>query len=373
MKKHPKIIISGGGTGGHIFPALSIADALRARCPEAEIRFVGAENRMEMERVPEAGYPIVGLPVAGFDRKNWLKNVSVLRKLCRSLWKARRIVREFRPDLAIGVGGYAGGPVLWAAAQRHIPILIQEQNSYAGVTNRLLARKATTICVAYEGMERFFPPAKIVCTGNPIRTSLTRVADPDAAAARRKAACETFGLDPERKTILILGGSLGARTINRSVWSHPDVLARTDVQFLWQTGKGYYDEARYRSAFLPDRLRPVAFISRMEQAYAAADLVISRAGAGSIAELCELGKPAVLVPSPNVAEDHQTKNALALVQRQAAVLIRDAEAVERLIPEALQIVKNPAQLQTLSDNIRRLARPDAANRIVDEIEKILHR
>jgi UDP-N-acetylglucosamine--N-acetylmuramyl-(pentapeptide) pyrophosphoryl-undecaprenol N-acetylglucosamine transferase len=364
MKKHPKIIISGGGTGGHIFPALSIADALKARYPETEILFVGAENRMEMERVPEAGYPIVGLPVAGFDRKHLLKNVVVLWKLCKSLVKARRIVRRFRPDIVIGVGGYAGGPVLKAAAQRNIPTLIQEQNSYAGVTNKLLARRATKICVAYEGMEQFFPKDKIILTGNPVRSHLKPLGD------SLKEAYAFFGLEPDKKTILVIGGSLGARTINESITVHLETIERGGVQFIWQTGKQYYEGVIRQSSLLPDLLHPTAFISRMDWAYAVADLVISRAGAGSISELCLLGKPVILVPSPNVAEDHQTKNAQALVRKAAAVLIPDQVAVEQLIPEALKLVHDDAKLHLLSANILTLALPEAADKIVDEIEKI---
>jgi UDP-N-acetylglucosamine--N-acetylmuramyl-(pentapeptide) pyrophosphoryl-undecaprenol N-acetylglucosamine transferase len=376
MKKHPKIIISGGGTGGHIFPALSIANALKARCSDAEILFVGAENRMEMERVPEAGYPIVGLPVAGFDRKNLLKNTSVLWKLYKSLAKARKIINDFRPDLAIGVGGYASGPVLKAAAQKGIPTLLQEQNSYAGVTNRLLAQKATKICVAYDGMEQFFPKDKIVLTGNPVRQNLTEAnsLSPD----EKRAAYAYFNLDPDKKTIVIIGGSLGAKTINESILAHRKEIQNSPVQFIWQTGKYYYQDIVSQvcndEEKLPEKsgnIRIVEFISRMDLAYSIADLVISRAGAGSISEFCLLGKPVILIPSPNVAEDHQTKNAQALAQKKAALLIPDKEALEKAVPEALKTVQDDAKLQILSANIQKLALADAANKIVDEIEKII--
>ena len=361
---HPQIIISGGGTGGHIYPALSIADAIRIRYPEAEILFVGAENRMEMERVPAAGYKIIGLPVAGFDRKNWLKNISVLWKLTKSLALARRIIREFQPDIVIGVGGYASGPILKAAAQKGIPTMIQEQNSYAGVANKLLAKKAVAICVAYDGMEQFFPKEKIVLTGNPVRRDLV------ITEAKKQEAYDYFGFNPSKKTLLVLGGSLGSKTINESVLAHLNEIETGGIQLIWQTGKYYYSE------MLPhgeqrDVVHLSAFISRMDLAYAIADLVISRAGAGSISEFCLLGKPVILVPSPNVAEDHQTKNALALVRKNAAVLIPDKEAVNRLIPEALKLIREDARLQALSEAIFKLALPDAATKIVDCIDSFL--
>jgi UDP-N-acetylglucosamine--N-acetylmuramyl-(pentapeptide) pyrophosphoryl-undecaprenol N-acetylglucosamine transferase len=381
MKKQPKVIISGGGTGGHIFPALSIADAMRAKHPDAEILFVGAENRMEMERIPEAGYKIVGLPIAGFDRKNLCKNIFVLWKLYKSLSKARKIIKDFQPDVAIGVGGYASGPLLKAASQKNIATLLQEQNSYAGVTNKWLARKATTICVAYDGMEQFFPKNKIVLTGNPVRKNLT------VATTRKEEAYRYFGLNPGKKTILVVGGSLGARTINESILTHLKEIANSDVQFIWQTGKYYYKEitGRYElklqsdpgktdATQSPDSLRNIhvaEFIPRMDLAYSIADLIISRAGAGSISEFCLLGKPVILVPSPNVAEDHQTKNAQALAQKDAAILIPDSDAVKQLITEALKTVQDDARLKALSTNILKLALPDAADKIVEEIEKII--
>lgn len=362
-----RVIISGGGTGGHIFPALSIAEALKKRFPHVEILFVGAENRMEMEKIPAAGYPIVGLPVAGFDRKNLLRNIGVLIKLQKSLHLAKKTLKDFRPDIAIGVGGYASGPTLKMASKLGIPTLIQEQNSYAGVTNKLLAQKASKICVAYDGMERFFPKEKIVLTGNPVRQHLlVKVED-------RQEAFSFFGLDPEKKTILVVGGSLGARTINNSLLAGIDKFAGSDVQVLWQSGKIYHEALKEKLAQKgnPSNIHLYDFISRMDLAYAVADLVVSRAGAGSISELCLLGKAAILVPSPNVAEDHQTKNALALVNKEAAILIKDGDAEHKLVDEALKEVQDTVLLAKLSANVSKLALPDSAERIVDEIVKIV--
>ena len=378
-KSAPRIIISGGGTGGHIFPAIAIANALRELCPQADILFVGAEGRMEMQRVPDAGYPIVGLPVAGFDRKHLWKNVAVVVKLLRSQWKARRIVRQFRPQVAVGVGGYASGPMLKTCALMGIPTLIQEQNSYAGVTNKLLAKQASKICVAYGGMERFFPADKILLTGNPVRQSLldARVARPEAAAY--------FGLDPQKKTVLLLGGSLGARTLNRTMEAGLGLIkANPDVQFIWQTGKIYIDEVKEAiTAFTGEAMRNARvpslpnlyvsdFIKDMPMAYAASDLVMSRAGAGSISEFCLLGKAVILVPSPNVAEDHQTKNALALVEKGAALYVKDADAPATLIETALQTVADDAKLDELRRNILRLALPGSAEAIAKEVLKLIH-
>ena len=370
----PRIIVSGGGTGGHIFPAISIANALKELCPDADILFIGAEGRMEMQRVPDAGYRIIGLPVAGFDRQHLWKNVAVLVKLLRSQLKARRIVRDFRPQVAVGVGGYASGPMLKACAMAGIPTLIQEQNSYAGVTNKLLAKQAAKICVAYEGMERFFPADKIILTGNPVRQNLR-----DNRATRAEGAAH-FGLDPQKKTILVLGGSLGARTLNRTMEAGlRTILGHPEVQFIWQTGKIYIDEVKQAiTAFTGEAVRNVRvaslpnlfvsdFIKHMDLAYAAADLVVSRAGAGSISEFCLLGKPVILVPSPNVAEDHQTKNALALVQKDAALYVKDTDAPQQLLDTALQAVADNARLQSLAGNIGRLALPDAANTIAREV------
>ena len=357
-----RLIVSGGGTGGHIFPALSIANAVKAKCPDAEILFVGAENRMEMQRVPAAGYKIIGLPVSGFDRKNLLKNIAVLWRLMKSRCKARRIIRDFRPHVAVGVGGYASGPTLKEAGAMGIPTLLQEQNSYAGVTNKLLAKQATCICVAYDGMERFFPKEKIKLTGNPVRQNLL-----DATITHDEAV-SAFGLDPAKKTILLVGGSLGARTLNESVLGAWNTTAKSDVQFIWQTGKYYHKEIteQLRGRELPN-VHVCDFISSMDAAYAAADLVISRAGAGSISEFCLLGKAVILVPSPNVSEDHQTKNALALVNKDAALYVKDADAVCDLIPLALDTVNDATRLSALSANIRTLAFHHSAEVIADEV------
>ena len=363
-QKNIRIIISGGGTGGHIFPAVSIAGALKKKYPGTEILFVGAEGRMEMQRVPAEGYSIVGLPICGLDRKNPLKNITVLLKFIKSLWKARKIIKDFKPHAAVGVGGYASGPTLKTAALMGIPTLIQEQNSYAGVTNKMLAKGAERICVAYEGMERFFPKEKIILTGNPIRQGL---ADNQTT---REEGIRAFGLDPDKRTILIIGGSLGARTMNESVLRKLDMIKQTDdVQFIWQTGKFYHQEIQEQLknyGELP-MLYVTDFISRMDEAYAAADLVISRAGAGSISEFCVLKKPVILVPSPNVAEDHQTQNALALVKKEAALYIKDVEAPETLIPQAIATVTDEALLEKLSQNIVQLAYTNSAEIIADEV------
>lgn len=377
MNEYPHIIISGGGTGGHIFPAVSIANAIKELRPGAEILFVGAEGRMEMQRVPDAGYKIIGLPVAGFDRKHLWKNFAVLVKLARSQWKARKIIKDFKPLVAVGVGGYASGPTLKTAGMMGIPTLIQEQNSYAGVTNKLLAQKARKICVAYEGMEKFFPADKIIMTGNPVRQNLF------GHSITRQEAADLFGLDPAKKTILILGGSLGARTINQTLTAALETMrAHPDIQFIWQTGKIYIEQVKQAIvAFTGEAVRHphitaipnlyvTDFIKDMAKAYTLADLVISRAGAGSISEFCLLHKPVILVPSPNVAEDHQTKNALALVNKDAALYVKDAEAMEKLIPTALETVADDNRLQALSSNIARLALPDSARRIAEEVLKL---
>lgn len=360
-----RIIISGGGTGGHIFPAVSIANAIKELRPDAQILFVGAEGRMEIQRVPDAGYKIIGLPIAGFDRKHLWKNFAVVAKLIRSQWKARSIIKEFRPQVAVGVGGYASGPTLKTAGMMGVPTLIQEQNSYAGVTNKLLAQKACRICVAYDGMEKFFPADKIMMTGNPVRQNLLE------KSISREEAVRSFGLDPKKKTVLILGGSLGARSVNDAIIaSLPQMRASMEqIQFIWQTGKLYFTEMTNKieqeggitNLFVSD------FIKDMASAYAAADLVISRAGAGSISEFCLLHKPVILIPSPNVAEDHQTKNALALSDKGAAIYIKDAEARSKLIPVALETISNSAKLQELSSNIAKLALPDSATIIAKEV------
>ena len=376
----PRIIISGGGTGGHIFPAVSIANAIKELRPDAEILFVGAEGRMEMQRVPDAGYKIIGLPVAGFDRKRLWKNFAVIIKLLRSQLKARRILKEFHPQVAVGVGGYASGPTLKVAGMMGVPTLIQEQNSYAGVTNKLLAQKACKICVAYDGMEKFFPADKIIMTGNPVRQNLL------ANKQSREAAVTSFGFNPEKKTILILGGSLGARTINQTLIAALDTIkAYGDIQFIWQTGKIYIQQVkdvittttgeavRNPGISAIPNLYVTDFIKDMASAYAAADLVISRAGAGSISEFCLLNKPVILVPSPNVAEDHQTKNALALVDKEAAIYVKDADAMKHLIPVALETVADAQKLKTLSENIAKLALPDSATIIAKEVLKLINK
>ena len=357
-----KVLISGGGTGGHIFPALSIANGIKERCKDAEILFVGAENRMEMEKVPAAGYKIIGLPVSGFDRKNLLRNFKVLLRLYKSMQLAKKILHDFQPDIAIGVGGYASGPMLKAAQKKGIPTLIQEQNSYAGVTNKLLAEKAEAICVAYEGMERFFPSEKIIVTGNPVRQSILNCSLTPQDARKR------FGLDPGKKTVLVVGGSLGARTINRCIESGIDRIAGADMQMIWQTGKFYEEEAKaVMKEKKPANIVQTAFVTNMDEAYRAADLVVSRAGASSISELQLLGKAAILVPSPNVAEDHQTKNAKALVDKQAAVMVTDADASGKLVSSLIELVSDDARLKSLSENISKMALRNSVDKIVDKV------
>ena len=363
MGKNLRIIISGGGTGGHIFPAVSIANAIKEIHPDVEILFVGAEGRMEMQRVPAAGYKIIGLPVAGFNRKNLLKNISVLIKLLRSQLKARKIIKDFKPHAAVGVGGYASGPTLNMAGKLGIPTLLQEQNSYAGVTNKLLAKKAKKICVAYDGMERFFAKDKIILTGNPVRQNLLQ------KTLNHEDAVRSFELDPSKKTVLIVGGSLGARTLNNCVMHGLEKIKNSGVQFIWQTGKFYFEEAKacVKAAGELPMLHTTDFISDMNAAYSAADLVVSRAGAGSISEFCLLEKPVILVPSPNVAEDHQTKNALALVDKDAALYVKDVEAESKLLDVAIQTVQNTERLNELSNHIARLAFKDSAKIIAKEV------
>lgn len=362
-----RVIISGGGTGGHIFPAVSIANAIKEKDAQAEILFIGADGRMEMQRVPAAGYKIIGLPVRGLIRPLWSpKNISVLIDFLKSKRMVKKIIRDFNPDVAVGVGGYASAPTLNAASSLGIPCLIQEQNSYAGVTNRSLANKAQKICVAYEGMERFFPKDKIVLTGNPVRQSLSK------SAITHDEAATGLGLDACKPVILIIGGSLGARTINESILNSLDTIRESGVQIIWQTGKYYYEsiQGRLKSEQAIPSLHATDFISDMDKAYSAADLVISRAGASSISELCQLGKPCILVPSPNVAEDHQTKNAMALSTRNAAILIRDAEAQEKLIPCAIKLVTQTDRLSELSQNVRKLAFFNSAEIIAEEVFKL---
>ncbi len=364
-KKQPRILISGGGTGGHIFPALSIAGALRRRYPDCEILFVGAENRMEMERVPAAGYKIVGLPVAGFNRRNPFANVKVLWLLAKSMLRARKVLREFRPDIAIGVGGYASGPMLKQAQKHGVPTLIQEQNSYAGVTNKLLARNARAICTAYPDMERFFPAEKITLTGNPVRQAITE------CQATRDEARRQLGLPLDRPVLLVVGGSLGARTVNQSVEAALPALKDNGIFTLWQTGRLYADRCQQIADRFEGSVKATPFIDRMDLAYRAADLVVSRAGAGTISELQLLGKPAVLVPSPNVAEDHQRRNAEALACRDAAVMVLDADAPEQLGSTVIELIKNTGKLKSLGSNAAAMALPDSDEKIADIIEKIL--
>jgi UDP-N-acetylglucosamine--N-acetylmuramyl-(pentapeptide) pyrophosphoryl-undecaprenol N-acetylglucosamine transferase len=361
-----RVIISGGGTGGHIFPAVAIANELRRRQPNAEILFVGANGRMEMTRVPEAGYEIVGLDISGLQRRLTPENLLFPIKVMRAVRKAGKLIEKFRPDAVVGVGGYASAPVLLAATSRGIPALIQEQNSYAGLVNKLLARRVQRICVAYEGMQSFFPADKLVLTGNPVRTEI--------ASGQREEALQFFGLRPDKPVLLVIGGSLGARTLNQATAAALPRLREAGVQLLWQTGKLYFPEAEKQAApYVPDNLHALEFVRRMDLAYAAADVVVSRAGALSVSELCLTGKPSILVPSPNVAEDHQTKNALALSSRQAALLIPDAEASSRLYNEALDLLQDAAQQQRLATNIRTLARPDATATIVDELLALMER
>lgn len=362
-----RVIVSGGGTGGHIFPALSIANALKRLDKEVEILFVGAEGKMEMEKVPEAGFPIEGLPVRGLQRKLTLRNVKVLINLWKSLRKAKKIIRRFQPDVVVGVGGYASGPIGRTAAKAGIPLVLQEQNSYAGVTNRLLAKRAVKVCVAYEGMERFFSPEKIVFTGNPVRKDLLE------AGKLREEGIEYYGLATPKRTVLVTGGSLGAGMMNQAVRKNLEVIAGwKDVQVLWQCGSYYYEKLKAELAdSLPENVKLTAFLKRMDLAYACADIVVARAGAGTISELCLLAKATILIPSPNVAEDHQTKNALALVNKQAAVMLKDSEAADKLIPALSELLDHPERQKLLSENIAGLAMPDSDTKIAREILNLI--
>lgn len=361
-----RLIISGGGTGGHVFPAIAIANAFKERHPDAEILFVGAEGKMEMTRVPEAGYKIIGLKITGIKRSLSLSNVWLPFKLIMSILKARRIVREFKPHLAIGTGGYASGPLMWAATRYGVPALLQEQNSYAGLTNKQLAGKVKKICVAYPGMESYFPKEKLVLTGNPVRKDILQLEH------KKENACRHFGLDPAVKTLLVLGGSGGARTINESILAGLDKFMAAGIQMIWQTGKVYFPAVKSQTDGREmKRIHVYDFLKEMDLAYAAAHVVVSRAGALSISELCLAKKPVVLIPSPNVAEDHQTKNATALVKENAAVMIADKDAVANLAGIALDLLNNSDRCEQLSDNIARLGKPLAAEAIVDEIEKLI--
>jgi UDP-N-acetylglucosamine--N-acetylmuramyl-(pentapeptide) pyrophosphoryl-undecaprenol N-acetylglucosamine transferase len=361
-----KIIISGGGTGGHIFPAIAIANEIRNRFSDAEILFVGANGRMEMEKVPLAGYAIKGLNIAGFQRGSIFKNLSLPFKIADAIWSAKKIIQEFEPHAAVGVGGYASGPLLLAAGFCGIPCVIQEQNSYAGITNKILARWARRICVAYDGMEKFFPAKKIVKTGNPVRENIT------GRSMSAQEGRKHFGLDPVRPTLLVIGGSLGARTLNESTAAAIGKIDETHTQLIWQTGKYYFDDYKQIAETRP-HIKVLPFIDRMEAAYSAADIIISRAGALAISELQVVGKPAILVPSPHVAEDHQTHNALALVQQNAAILIKDHEAKFNLIPAAIDLLQNETVKAQISANIQKMAIADATKKIVDEIFSVIHK
>lgn len=366
MSKGAKIIISGGGTGGHIYPAVAIANELKAKNPDIEILFVGAEGKMEMEKVPKAGYKIIGLPIAGINRSNMLANIGLPFKLIRSLWKTYRVIRNFKPAVAIGVGGYASGPTLIMANFLGVPTLIQEQNSFAGVTNKNLAKKAKKICVAYPGMERFFPSEKIVLTGNPVRKDILET------ASKREQALQHFGLSEDRKILLIIGGSQGARTINESILAGLNDLISNDLQIIWQTGKLFIQQAKAAvEALQTNRVFVSDFIYEMDLAYAAADLVVSRAGALSVSELCLTGKPSILVPFPAAAEDHQTQNALSLVNANAAWLVRDAEAREKLVDMAIELANDSKTMNELSKNIQTLGRPDAGREIAEEVLRLI--
>lgn len=361
-----RIIIGGGGTGGHVFPAISIANALRDALDNTSFLFVGARGKLEMEKVTEAGYEIVGLPVTGFQRRLTIKNLTFFFKLIRSMQISRKLIRTFKPDVAIGVGGYASGPIIKAAARKNIPVLIQEQNSYAGMTNRLLSKSAAAICVAYTGMEKYFPEHKIRFTGNPIRQDLL------LSSAEKINSYKHFGLTPERKVILVIGGSLGAGTINASIIRNIEQLAASDIQVVWQSGSYYYENAL--EALKQGRAKNIVllpFIKQMHRAFQVADIIISRAGAGTISELCLIGKPVILVPSPNVAEDHQTRNAESLSERKAAVIVKDKDAEHTLVQLALDMAKDEKGNKILAENIRKMAIPDASKRIANEVIKLL--
>ncbi len=358
-----KVIISGGGTGGHIFPAISIANALMERDASTEILFVGAEGKMEMEKVPAAGYKIVGLPVAGFQRRLTYKNLTFFFKLAASMLKARKVVKDFNPDVVVGVGGYASGPVLRVASNKNIPSIIQEQNSFPGVTNRILSKKVNKICVAYPEMERFFPVEKIVLTGNPVRQNLLKETD-------RVEAAKYFGLDPDKKVVFVTGGSLGARTINEGIQANYQKFIDEGVQLIWQTGKYYYDQIKSQVQESDD-LKILAFVDKMEAAFTLADVVVSRAGASSISEMALLKKAAIYVPSPNVSEDHQTKNAMSLVKEDAALMVKDGEVKEKLVQEVVGLIKDEEKRSVLMQNVTKFAKPDAANEIVDELLKLV--
>jgi UDP-N-acetylglucosamine--N-acetylmuramyl-(pentapeptide) pyrophosphoryl-undecaprenol N-acetylglucosamine transferase len=363
-----RVILSGGGTGGHIFPAVSIANQIKKQVPDAEILFVGALGKMEMEKVPAAGYKIIGLPISGLQRKLTLSNLSFPFKVISSLLKAKKILKDFKPHVVIGTGGYASGPMLRAAASKGIPTLIQEQNAYPGITNKLLAKKVSTICVGCEGMEKFFPKEKIVYTGNPVRQDISGIEE------KRKAGLEFFALDPNKKILLVVGGSLGAKGVNEAMGINLRLLTENNIQLLWQTGKVYIDTAKQQVAPFADKnIKALDFITKMDLAYAVADCVVSRAGAGAVAELCIIKKPSILVPLLTAAEDHQTKNAMALVNKNAAILVRDDEAKGKLVEEAVALMKNESRQNELKQNIAKLAMPNAAEKITEEVLKLVKR
>ncbi len=360
-----RVLISGGGTGGHVYPAIAIANAIKDKDPSAEILFVGAKGKLEMEKVPAAGYPIKGLWISGFQRKLSMRNLSFPFKLISSLWKARSIIKEFQPDVAVGVGGYASGPILQIASMMKIPTLIQEQNSYPGITNKILAKKVNKICVAYNGMERFFPSKKIIFTGNPVRRDLYDT------PINREEAKASFGITNDNKTVLIFGGSLGARRINESVEGAFDMIKRhSEINYIWQVGKMYFDEYSCGVVAALPNIIVLPFIERMDFAYAAADAVVCRAGALTISEIALINKPAVLVPSPHVSEDHQTKNAMALVDNDAALMVRDAEAKEKMIPTILELLGDEKLQQNLKHNLKEMGRPNATSEIAAHVMKL---
>lgn len=364
-KDNIRVIISGGGTGGHIFPAIAIANAIKKECTSSQFLFIGALGRMEMEKVPAAGYQIAGLPIAGLQRKFSVSNFALPFKIVSSVAKAIKLIRTFKPDVVIGVGGYASGPLLFAATLLNKPTLIQEQNSYAGVTNKILAKRVNKVCVAYEGMEKYFPANKIVITGNPVRKDVI------GQNILRSEALAFFGLKEDKKTLLVFGGSLGSRTLNESIKQQLKEIKHADIQLIWQTGKSWYPSCHLAANDYKDKIKVFEFINRMDMAYAAADVVVSRAGAISISELCIVKKPALLVPSPNVAEDHQTKNAMALVNKNAAVIITDVEAREKLVAASIALLNNPEEQKKLSENIGAMAMPNADYKIVEQINSLL--
>lgn len=358
-----KFILSGGGTGGHIYPAIAIANELKSRFPDAEFLFVGASDRMEMQKVPQAGYEIEGLWIAGLQRKLTLQNLMFPIKLMRSLMKSKSIVRKFKPDVVIGTGGFASGPLMQAAASSGIPIIVQEQNSFPGITNKLLGKKAAKICVAYNGLEKYFPKDKLVLTGNPVRKDIIGL------EGKREEACRHYGLNPAKKTLLVLGGSLGARAINELIAKEMVNFSAQSVQVIWQCGKFYHDQYKHHQD--ENRIQVVAFIDRMDLVYAAADVIISRAGASSVSELCIVGKPVIFIPSPNVAEDHQTKNAQSIVNHEAAILLREADLNTRFSTEFTNLLNDEDLRRTLGENIKKLARPLATQEIVDQIIEVV--